>query len=230
MVESEKLSHSAKARRKKMIAISVGIGTMVLIGVGIKNRETVMAAWDSLTNNLIQSKGKNVATIAKTSADTPTKMIPAFPATVTANAPAELIHEATSTIVSRSISKPMRVDNMSKLDLIRQYCDTSGVHLKSSEKDLLCKILENPYQYDGFTSSLKTDTDSGRDFRDTWTSATYTQYRINIDSRGLSIDERYKHTCSDGYENDRNWEWENAYHFTAIRDILRCLKAIASEL
>lgn len=116
-----------------------------------------------------------------------------------------------------------------QLDLIRQYCDTSGVHLSSSEKDLLCMVLENASRYDGFTSSIYTETDSGRDYRDTWTTATYTQYRINIDSM-LSIDQRYRHTCSDGYDNDRHWEWYNAYHFTEIRDILRCLEAMRAEL
>ena len=40
----------------------------------------------------------------------------------------------------------------SQLDLIRQYCDTTGIRLSGSEKDLLCKVLENPYKYDGFVS------------------------------------------------------------------------------
>ena len=31
-----------------------------------------------------------------------------------------------------------------QLNLIRQYCDTTGIRLSSYEKDLLCKVLENP--------------------------------------------------------------------------------------
>ena len=34
-----------------------------------------------------------------------------------------------------------------QLNLIRNYCDTTGIRLSSFEKDLLCKVLENPAKY-----------------------------------------------------------------------------------
>ena len=115
-----------------------------------------------------------------------------------------------------------------QLTLIRQYCDTARIHLSRYEKDLLCKILENPEKYNGFTSELYTETDSGRDYRDTWTSETNKQYRILIDST-LRIAYRYRHCC-DGYNQDQHWAWENAWIITDAREIVNILKEIESEL
>ena len=115
-----------------------------------------------------------------------------------------------------------------QLELIRQYCDTSGIHLHQSEKDLLCMVLENPNRYDGFTSELKTEEKSGRDYRDTWDSLTEWQYRSNIDSE-LSIDERYRHCC-DGYNQEEHWDWDNAWHITELRRIIEILEEIQPEL
>ena len=116
----------------------------------------------------------------------------------------------------------------SQLDLIRQYCDTTKIHLSNSEKDILCKILENPARYDGFISSLYPEYKDGRDYRDEWGSTTEKQYRINIGAK-LSIDERYRHTC-DGIVQDRYWEWSNAWHITDIRKIIKVLQEIEHEL
>ena len=115
-----------------------------------------------------------------------------------------------------------------QLTLIRQYCDTTGIRLKGYEKDLLCKVLENPEKYNGFTSELYTKSDSGRDYRDKWTSTTKWQYRININSN-LSVDYRYYHYC-DGFEQDKHWEWDNAWHITETRRIIKILKEIENEL
>ena len=41
-----------------------------------------------------------------------------------------------------------------KLELIRQYCDTTGVRLHEWEKDLLCKVLSSPAYYNGFESRV----------------------------------------------------------------------------
>ena len=115
-----------------------------------------------------------------------------------------------------------------QLDLIRQYCDTTGIRLSSNEKDLLCLVLENPERYDGFTSELYTENRSGRDYRDTWDSTTKWQYRINIGST-LTIDERYRHSC-DGYVQDEHWDWSNAWHITDTRKIIKILQEIQPEL
>ena len=115
-----------------------------------------------------------------------------------------------------------------QLNLIRQYCDTTGIRLSGSEKDLLCKVLEDPDRYDGFTSELYTENKHGRDYRDTWDSTSNWQYRINIDSE-LSIDKRYRHSC-DGYDQDKHWDWDNAWHITETRMIIRVLQEIKHEL
>lgn len=115
-----------------------------------------------------------------------------------------------------------------QLELIRQYCDTTGVRLSSRDKDLLCMVLENPGKYDGFTSELYTEHGSGKNVNGRWDSATKWQYRINIDST-LSIDSRYRHSA-DGYVQDDHWEWENAWHVTDIRRIIEILREIESEL
>lgn len=115
-----------------------------------------------------------------------------------------------------------------QLTLIRQYCDTAGTRLSSHEKDLLCKILEDPERYNGFTSKLYTETDSGRDYRDTWTSVTNWQYRILIDP-SLRIAHRYRHCC-DGYNQEKYWAWKDAWIITDARKIVNILKEIESEL
>ena len=115
-----------------------------------------------------------------------------------------------------------------QLQLIRQYCDTSGMRLSNVAKELLCKVLENPSRYDGFISELHTENASGRDYRDTWDSTTEWQYRININSE-LSIDKRYRHSC-DGYTQDEHWAWPNAWHITDLRRIIEILTEIEYEL
>ena len=121
----------------------------------------------------------------------------------------------------------MRMSNY-QLDLIRQYCDTTGIRLSGYEKELLCKVLENPEEYDGFESNIYSEERSGRDYRDDWDATSYWQYRINIDST-LSIDERYKNVC-DGVIQDARWDWDNAWHVTDTREMVNILKEIESEL
>ena len=115
-----------------------------------------------------------------------------------------------------------------QLTLIRAYCDTSGLHLSIYDKELLCKILEDPERYDGFTSELYTDETSGKDYRGRWDSVSNWQYRINIDTE-LSIDKRCKHEC-DGYVQDDHWDWDNAWHITDVREMLEILQEIEYEL
>ena len=115
-----------------------------------------------------------------------------------------------------------------QLELIRRYCDTTGIHLSSDEKNLLCRVLENPARYDGFTSQEYQKSNSGRDYRGEWDSTTKWQYRIRIGST-LSIDERYYHSC-DGYVQDEHWTWGNAWHITDTRRILEVLREISNEL
>ena len=116
-----------------------------------------------------------------------------------------------------------------QLSLIRQFCDTSKYRLSNDEKNLLCMILENPDRYNGFTSNLHSESDSGKDYKGRWSTCTKWQYRIYINSV-LSIDERYYHYCDDGFEDKRHWEWEDAWHITDTRRILEILKEIRSEL
>ena len=115
-----------------------------------------------------------------------------------------------------------------QLDLIRQYCDTSGIRLSSDKKDLLCKILENPRYYDGFTSPVYGDSYGGKDHNGRWSTSEKTQYRINIDSE-LSIDKRHLLICDDGYESG-SWDWNDAYRFTDLRDIVQILQEIEDDL
>ena len=117
----------------------------------------------------------------------------------------------------------------SQLDLIRQYCDTTGIRLSGSEKDLLCKVLENPAEYDGFESKEYREDREGKDYRGRWDSVTKRKYRINIDS-SLSIDEQYMY-AADGYIQDEHWgSWSKAWHITETRECIRILKEIEHEL
>ena len=115
-----------------------------------------------------------------------------------------------------------------QLELIRQYCNTAGIRLSGDEKDILCKVLENPARYNGFTTQVYTIPGSGKDYRGRWDSTTKKQYRINIDST-LSIDERYYHSC-DGYVQDEHWDWDNAWHITDTRRIIEVLREIWRDL
>jgi hypothetical protein len=92
----------------------------------------------------------------------------------------------------------------------------------------LCKVLENPARYNGFTTQVYTIPGSGKDYRGRWDSTTKKQYRINIDST-LSIDERYYHSC-DGYVQDEHWDWDNACHITDTRRIIEVLRDIWRDL
>ena len=115
-----------------------------------------------------------------------------------------------------------------QLNLRRKYCDNTGVHLRSDEKYLLCRVLGDPSRYDGFISEMKESVVEDRDYRDTWVSKHQWQYRINIDSQ-LSIDVRSKHSC-DGIVQDQYWDWAHASHVTDLRRILEILKEIEPEL
>lgn len=113
-----------------------------------------------------------------------------------------------------------------QLSLIRQYCDTTGIRLNRYEKDLLCKILENPSRYNGFTSRIITNSRDGRTTDGWWHTTTKKQYIINIDGR-LSIYERYILQCDDGHVDNH---WDVPWHITKTRDIIRILLEIADEL
>ena len=113
----------------------------------------------------------------------------------------------------------------SQLELIRQYIDTSGMRLSGWEKDSLCKVLENPEYYDGYTSELFSETETGRDFNGRYSTTSERQYRINIDSE-LSIDCRCRFECDDGYERNNNWDWDNAIHITDAREIASIINMI----
>lgn len=115
-----------------------------------------------------------------------------------------------------------------QLELIRKYSNTKGRRLKDDEKNLLCKILENPKKYSGFVSKLYEEKVEDRDYRGSWTLTTNWQYRIDIDDV-LSIVKRYRRKC-DGLVLESYWDWENAQRITDIRDILTILKEIESEL
>ena len=116
-----------------------------------------------------------------------------------------------------------------KLELIRQYCDTTGIRLRDYEKDLLYKVLENSGRYNGFESSIFEARDSGRDYRDTWSNYEKRQYKIAIDYGRLHIYERYYLSVSDGYTNDR-WNWSDAEDITDTRLILKCLQEMEGDL
>lgn len=84
-----------------------------------------------------------------------------------------------------------------RLTLIRQHCDTSDMHLSSENKDLLCKILENPEKYNGFTSSVIKTLREGVDAEGNWEADVFTQYMILIDEKGLGMKVRQKIVTSD---------------------------------
>ncbi len=107
-----------------------------------------------------------------------------------------------------------------QLDSIRQYCDTTGKRLSRADKELLCTILENPEQYDGYTSQVYTESSSGKDFKGRWEATTSHQYRINIGTN-LSIDSRYKHECDDGVIYDK--QWNSPRRITDTKEIIEKL-------
>ncbi len=115
-----------------------------------------------------------------------------------------------------------------QLQLIKRYCNTSGIHLNSFQKDLLCRVLEDPNHYDEYETPVYYKRDSGRDYRDTWVTEDEWQYRINIGAT-LSIDKRFRRKV-DGDILDRNWSWATAWHITDIRSILDILREIQSDL
>lgn len=118
-----------------------------------------------------------------------------------------------------------------QLEFIRQFLNNEKrVRLSGAEKDLLCKVLENPLRYNGFKSDIHLRSEEGRDpYKGRWHSTSEWQYRINIDST-ISIDERYRHICDDGYINDDHWTWRNAWHITDTREIVKILQEIEPEL
>lgn len=111
-----------------------------------------------------------------------------------------------------------------RLKAIQQRCDTSGTRLSEEEKGLLSKIIDNQDKYNGFKSPVYIENNSGRDYNDTWRSTTKTQYEIHVDDNNLSVDEHHEHTCDDGYEHKADWS------FFKVRDILRALKNMKSDL
>jgi len=115
-----------------------------------------------------------------------------------------------------------------QLDLIRQYCDTSGIRLSSDKKKLLCKVLENPGYYDGFESPVYRNSGEGRTYDGRWSNSEKKQYRINIDSM-LSIDMRHYFVCDDGYERG-SWDWGDAYRITDLRGIVEALQIMEDDL
>ena len=110
-----------------------------------------------------------------------------------------------------------------QLNLIRQYCNTSGIRLRSEDKDLLCKVLENPGYYDGFTTREFVESEEGKDFNGRWSTTTRWRYRINIDDT-LNIDKWYKLSCDDGYRR------EEECNITDTRRIVEILREIRNEL
>ncbi len=109
-----------------------------------------------------------------------------------------------------------------RLELICQYCDTSRTRLYSSEKDLLCMILEDPHRYDGFVSRVYEEEESSRDYRDTWHRRSTNQYTIYT-MPNLRIDQYSTNSC-DGYVS------ETTYHITELREIIKILRLIEDEL
>lgn len=117
-----------------------------------------------------------------------------------------------------------------QLQLIKQYFDTTGVRLNQREKDLLCRVLGNPGQYNRFTSSIITTTDSGRDYRGTWDSESRDQYRIDFCGYSMTVTRIHWH-CADGYEQRANWNWGNPFYIARdVREVLKYLEAIEAEL
>lgn len=111
-----------------------------------------------------------------------------------------------------------------RLKSIRNYFDTTGMRLSDDDKDILCNVIDNPDKYNGFTSSIFEEHDSGKDFNGRWESKTETQYTINIGEDGFSVDENYHHSCDDGYDNKQE------YHLTGVRDVLGALRHMGNEL
>lgn len=123
-----------------------------------------------------------------------------------------------------------RSDTLSneKLDFIRRFCDTKGVHLSNQEKDILYKILKDPQKYNGYISRLFSERNSGKDYRGRWETITEWQYKIVIDT-ALTFYERFRHQCDDGYDQSEHWDWENATKITDMKKIREILKNIKLE-
>lgn len=103
------------------------------------------------------------------------------------------------------------------------YCDTTGLRLSRADKDLLCKILEKPEKYNGFTTREYIKTNEGKDYNGRWYSTTRWRYRINVNDT-ISIDEWHTHRCDDGSEQKNKW------YIKDIRRIIEILHEIEYDL
>ena len=110
-----------------------------------------------------------------------------------------------------------------RLKSIKQRCDTTGARLQDWQKNLLCRVIDNPGQYDGFQSNI-TESYEGKDPNGRWSSTTNTQYTIHVNDENLSIDKHSEHSCDDGYHNTLDST------LTGVKDIVEALRTIFSNL
>lgn len=71
MKEREGLISWIKEHKKELIIAGIGIGTLVLIILGIKNQDTIKAVWISLQSIVKRSTVKVTETVTKVSVETP---------------------------------------------------------------------------------------------------------------------------------------------------------------
>lgn len=63
MEERKKLIQWIKQHRKELVIVGLSIGALILIILGIKNRETIKSLWDSLMKAVKQTNVKTTETI-----------------------------------------------------------------------------------------------------------------------------------------------------------------------
>lgn len=93
MEERKSLICWIKEHKRELVVAGISTGTMILIVLGIKNRETIKAVWGSLKEAVKQSSAEVTETVTK----------------VTAEIPSEHIQEAVTAMASNSESLPFEV-------------------------------------------------------------------------------------------------------------------------
>lgn len=93
MEERKSLICWIKEHKKELVVAGISTGTMILIVLGIKNRETIKAVWGSLKEAVKQSAAEVTETVTK----------------VTAEIPSEHIQETVTAMASNSESLPFEV-------------------------------------------------------------------------------------------------------------------------
>jgi hypothetical protein len=109
-----------------------------------------------------------------------------------------------------------------KLNRIQQYFDTKGKRLSAKDKELVCKVLDDKDKYNNFNRVIETS-DSGRDYRDTWSTHTVENFKIEVDENNFQIKHSEDYSCDDGFTRHSDTIYSD------VREVINALKRIFGE-